>query len=122
MQASSGAGWKRSAPAYDLRVPARMTSFCDISAALLGVIQTFGGVSLSLHVECRAGESRRVCSKTILDEAMTRSVKMGCGDLQPPRIDPTTSTDLSWEHGLENRCTGNRTVGSNPTLSDLCRC
>jgi hypothetical protein len=26
MQASSGAGWKRSAPAYDLRVPACMTS------------------------------------------------------------------------------------------------
>ena len=25
MQASSGAGWKRSAPAYDLRVPACMT-------------------------------------------------------------------------------------------------
>ena len=26
MQASSGAGWKRSAPAYDLRVPAHITS------------------------------------------------------------------------------------------------
>jgi hypothetical protein len=26
MQASSAAGWKRSAPAYDLRVPARLTS------------------------------------------------------------------------------------------------
>ena len=37
--------------------------------------------------------------------------------LQPPRIDPTTSTDLSLDHGHENRCTGNRTVGSNPTLS-----
>ena len=24
--------------------------------------------------------------------------------------------------GLENRCTGNRTVGSNPTLSVLTRC
>ena len=80
MQASSGAGWKKFAPAYDLRVSIRRTSFCDMSAALLGVIQTFGGVSLSLHVECRVGESRRVCSKAILDEAMTRSVKMGCGD------------------------------------------
>jgi hypothetical protein len=26
MQASSGAGWKTSAPAYDLRVPAHITS------------------------------------------------------------------------------------------------
>jgi Acetyltransferase (GNAT) domain len=32
MQASSGAGWKRFAPAYDLRVPARMTSAMGHSA------------------------------------------------------------------------------------------
>jgi hypothetical protein len=41
---------------------------------------------------------------------------VGCGDLQPPRIDPTPDSDLR-RRGLESRCAVIRTVGSNPTLS-----
>jgi hypothetical protein len=40
-----------------------------------------------------------------------RAQSVGNPDLQPPRIDPTSDSDLR-RSGLENRCTGNRTEGS----------
>ena len=37
----------------------------------------------------------------------------GCGDLQPPRIDPTSDSDLR-RSGLQSRCAVIRPAGSNP--------